>query len=133
MRAVFYRAPDGSEPVRDFIDNSVPVRGQVLLDNQIDLLNRLTTTDPLAFPHSSQVRGELRELRWHCGRDLYRVLYRRSRNLFVLLHAFRKSSRTVPAEDIAIAEARWEDFRRRMEAHPRTPPRAGGHNAPARP
>jgi hypothetical protein len=50
MRAVYYRASDGSEPVRDFIDG-LAVRHQVLLDNQIDLLNRLTTSDPpLAFP-----------------------------------------------------------------------------------
>ena len=133
MRAVYYRAPDGSEPVSDFID-ALPVRCQVLLDNQIDLLNRLTTSDPpLAFPHSSQVRGELRELRCHCGRDLYRVLYRRSLNLFVLLHVFRKNTGAIPPEEIAIAEARWDDFRARMEAQPRTPPRPGGHDAPRRP
>ena len=132
MRAVYYRGPDGTEPVRDFVDG-LPVRCQVLLDNQIDLLNRLTTNDPpLVFPHSSQVRGELRELRCHCGRDLYRVLYRRSINLFILLHIFHKKSADIPAEEIAIAEARWSDFRARMDMTRRTPPRPGGHGAPAR-
>jgi phage-related protein len=133
MRAVYYRAPDGCEPVHDYIDG-LPVRCQVLLDNQIDLLNRLTTNDPpLAFPHSSQVRGELRELRCHCGRELYRVLYRRSLKLFLLLHVFRKNSDAIPEEEITIAEGRWNDFRARMDAEPRTPPRPGGHDAPARP
>jgi|SRR6266851_2433017 len=132
MRAVYYRARDGTEPVRTFVDR-LPVRCQVLLDNQIDLLNRLTTGDPpLAFPHSSQVRDELRELRCHCGKDLYRLLYRRSLNLFILLHIFRKSSAAVPAGDIVIAETRWADFRVRMDAEQRKPPRPGGHNAPAR-
>ena len=37
MRAVYYRGPDGTEPVRDFVDG-LPVRCQVLMDNQIDLL-----------------------------------------------------------------------------------------------
>jgi hypothetical protein len=41
MRAIYYRAADGSEPVRDFVDG-LPIRCRVLLDNQVDLLNRLT-------------------------------------------------------------------------------------------
>jgi hypothetical protein len=32
---VYYRAPDGSEPVNDFIDR-LSVKRQVALDNQID-------------------------------------------------------------------------------------------------
>jgi hypothetical protein len=84
----------------------------------------------LPFPHSSQVDGELRELRCHYGRDLYRVLYCRSANLIVLLHAFRKNTRAVPAADIRIALERWADFRERMNAPRRTPPRAAGRDAP---
>jgi phage-related protein len=104
MRAVYYRDSDGCEPVRDFVDG-LPARCQLLLDNQIDLLNGLTTSDPpLAFPHSSQVRGDLRELRCHCGRDLYRILSRRSLNLFLLLHIFRKGA--IPEDPITIAEDR---------------------------
>src|SRR4051794_37097081 len=89
LRAVYYRALDGSEPVDDFID-ALDVKRQVALDNQIDRLNLLTDSQPhLPFPHSSQIVGELRELRCHFGRELYRILYRRSENLIVLLHAFR--------------------------------------------
>ena len=132
MQAVYYRTADGTEPVSDFIE-TLPVRCQVLLDNQIDLLNQLTVNDPpLAFPHSSQVRGDLRELRCHCGGELYRVLYRRSRYLFVLLHAFHKNTAAIPPEEIRIAEGCWKDFRTRMQAQPRTPPRAAGHDAPRR-
>ena len=32
--------------------------------------------------------------------------------------------------EIRIAQARWEDFRKRMNTDPRTPPRAAGHDAP---
>lgn len=98
MRAVYYRAPDGSLPVDEYIDRLSP-ECQVLIDNKIALLNQLTTVDPpLAFPHSSQVKGELRELRCHCGRELYRILYRRSMNLFILLHIFRKTTGRIPPE-----------------------------------
>ena len=43
LRAVYYRASDGREPVSDFID-ALPVKQQVVLDNQIDRINELCTT-----------------------------------------------------------------------------------------
>lgn len=131
MQAIYYRDAQGGEPVSDFIDGLSPVAAQVVVDNQIDRLNMLGPTDPpLPFPHSSQVEGELRELRCHYGRTLIRVLYRRSRNLLILLHAFEKHSGLVLERDKAVARARWEDFQTRMNAQPRTPPRAAGHDAP---
>ncbi len=130
-QAVYYRASDGSEPVDEFLEAVTPVRAQVALDNQIDRLNRLPAdAPPLPFPHTSQVDGGLRELRCHYGSELYRILYRRSDNLFVLLHAFEKRSGKIPKEHIAVANERWDDFKRRMDAEPRVPPRAAGSDAP---
>jgi len=130
LRAVYYRAADGREPVRDFIDE-LAVETQVALDNQVDRLNLLSDEIPhLPFPHSSQVEGELRELRCHYGRSHYRVLYRRSDRLIVLLHAFAKRSTKIPKREIEIARERWADFKARMDANPRRPPRAAGRDAP---
>ena len=121
-QAIYYRAPDGSEPVSDFVAG-LDERKQPTVDLQIDRLNDQPTTAP-------QVRGQLRELRCHYGSELYRVLYRRSGNLIVLLHMLRKDTASIPEADIAVAEARWEDFKRRMDAPRRRPPRAAGHAAP---
>lgn len=130
LQAVYYREADGKEPVRDFINALTPER-RATLHNQIDRLNLLTDAVPhLPFPHTSQVAGELRELRCHYGSEHYRVLYRRSDRLFVLLHAFGKTSAKIPRREIVIAEERFEDFKRRMDAEPRRPPRAAGHDAP---
>jgi phage-related protein len=131
MQAVYYRARDGSQPVRDFVQTLQPMAAHVVVENQIDRLN-LCTEDgpPLPFPHSSQVEGELRELRCHYGSRHYRVLYRRSRNLFVLLHVFPKTTAAIPQREIEIAKERWNDFVARMGARPRIPPRAAGHDAP---
>lgn len=130
FQAVYYRAPDGSEPVRDFIDGLDAKRRAALL-RQIDRLNLLSDQLPhLPFPHSSQIAGELRELRCHMGSDHYRVLYRRSDRLIVLLHAFPKTTGKVPPGEAKVAEDRWEDFKARMEARPRKPPRAAGRDAP---
>ena len=124
---VYYRAADGTEPVDAFIDALAP-KMQVMLDNQIE---RIALFGPqLPFPHSSQVEGELRELRCHYGNTLFRILYRRSDNLFVLLHILEKRTGTIPEADKQIARERWADFKRRMDESPRRPPRAAGHDAP---
>jgi phage-related protein len=130
-QAVYYRDTSGFEPVDAFIDEIRPVEAQVVLDNQINLLNGLPpSAPPLTFPHSSQIDGPLRELRCHYGNRLFRILYRRSGNLFILLHAFEKRSAKAPPVDIAIANERWRDFEARMNASRRRPPRAAGHDAP---
>lgn len=129
-QAVYYRAPDGSEPVSDFIDE-LDERKQPTIDLQIDRLNdRPPSAPPIPFPHSSQVRGPLRELRCHYGSELYRILYRRSGNLILLLHMLRKDSGKLPEAVIEVAQDRWADFKARMDASRRRPPRAAGHDAP---
>jgi phage-related protein len=146
-QAVYYRTPDGTEPVADFLDDEFPIEPRkkkpsareleaaatkrMTIDLQIDRLNGLANDDPpLPFPHTSQVEGPLRELRCHYGRAHYRILYRRSGNLFVLLHVIRKTSAAVPKSDIEIAKQRWRDFKDRMDADKRVPPRAAGSDAP---
>jgi len=129
-RAIYYRDGRGRQPVEEFIDE-LPLRHQVVVDLAIDRLNGLHPSEPpLAFPATSQIIGELRELRCHYGPVLYRVLYQRSRNLFILLHMLRKNSGKISQADIEVARARWEDFRARMDSKPRRPPRAAGGDAP---
>ncbi len=65
MQAVYYRAPDGSEPVDQLIQG-LPAKTQATLDLAVDRLNGLQPGEPpLPFPWTSQVDGELRELRCH--------------------------------------------------------------------
>lgn len=121
---------DGTEAVDEYVD-ALSVKRQVIIDLQIDRLNgRPPSAPPPEYPVTSQVRGPLRELRCHCGSELHRILYRRSHNLIVLLHALLKNTDKIPEKDIAIAEERWRDFKARMDAEPRRPPRAAGRDAP---
>lgn len=130
MQAVYYRDRRGEEPVRSYLDG-LPTAEQDAIGWAVELLNRLQPTDPpLPFPHSSQIAGELRELRCHYGRKLYRVLYRRSENLFILLHILEKRTGAIPLVDIEVALGRWADFKERMDEAGRMPPRAAGHDAP---
>jgi phage-related protein len=130
FQAVYYRDAVGVEPAREFLDD-LDDETFAVLANQIDRLNLLNDEMPhLPFPHSSQIDGELRELRCHYGRDLYRVLYRRSGRLIVLLHVITKRTKVIPKADINLANDRFEDFKARMDSSPRQPPRAAGHDAP---
>jgi phage-related protein len=130
FQAVYYRAEDGSEPVLGFLAD-LDGKSRAALLRQIDRLNDLSDAVPhLPFPHSSQVEGELRELRCHMGAKHYRVLYRRSKRLIVLLHVFPKKTGKLPKAEVEIAKKRWDDFKARMEARPRKPPRAAGRDAP---
>jgi phage-related protein len=85
---------------------------------------------PLPFPRTSQIEGGLRELRCHSGSDLYRILYRRSGNLFVLLHVIRKSGSAIPRGEIELAQRRWRDYKHRMDTPNRRGPRPVGKDAP---
>jgi phage-related protein len=125
---VYYRDRHGREPVDAFIDAQPPDH-QEALDRKIDRLNELGPMLPA--PHSKQVREKIRRLKADYRGLAYRVLYREAENGFiVLLHAFVKKSPRIPPAEADLAEARWKDFRARMDAERRVPPRAIGHDAP---
>lgn len=101
------------------------VKGQIREMNGIP-----NDAPPLPFPRTSQIEGGLRELRCHAGSDLYRILYRRSGNLFVLLHVIPKTSTAIPRRDIELAQRRWRNYKFRMDAPGRRGPRPVGKDAP---
>jgi phage-related protein len=128
---VYFRDARGRKPVWTFVQ-SLPRRPRAKVEDQIDvhLNGRPGDAPPPEFPITSQIEGELRELRTHFSGTQYRILYQRSRNLIVLLHAFEKSTEAVPASAKASAKWRMADFRKRMDAVPRRPPRPVGDDAP---
>ena len=132
-QAVYYRDRRGDEPVDAFIDQ-LPAKAAAKIDAAIEehLNGRDPKAPPPEHPHSSQVDGELRELRVRFARTRYRVLYQRSEKLVVLLHAIEKDTAAIPPSAIATAKKRMADFADRMDAHPRVRPRAAGQDAPRR-
>jgi phage-related protein len=122
------------EPVDRFI-KGLPLKHATKTNQQIaeHLTGRPADAPPPEFPITSQIEGELRELRIRFAGTRYRLLYQRSENLIVLLHAFEKNTGPVPPSEMAIARWRMADFKRRMNAKPRRPPRAAGRDAPRPP
>ncbi len=109
-RSTYYRDARGVEPVDRFI-KGLPLKQATKIDQQIaeHLNGRPAEAPPPEFPITSQIEGELRELRIRFAGTRYRLLYQRSE----------------------IARWRMADFKRRMNAKPRKPPRAAGRDAPA--
>lgn len=130
-QAVYYRDSLGAEPVDDFIQALAPRRAAKIDEFIEEHLNGRQSQDPPPpFPVTSQIDSELRELRVRFANTRYRILYQRSENLIVLLHAIEKDTGEVPRPDIKLARQRMADFKRRMNASRRRPPRAAGRDAP---
>lgn len=133
-QAVYYRDEAGEEPVNLFLDALLArnPRAVAKIDDYVEeyLNDREASAPPPEHPISSQVDGELRELRVRFAKTRYRILYRRSGPLVVLLHIFEKNTDKLPAHDRELAVKRFEDFKARMDADLRRRPRAAGHDAP---
>jgi phage-related protein len=130
-QAVYYCDARGAEPVDEFIQ-ALPSKRAAKIDDfvQEHLNGQPPEAPPPPFPVTSQIEGELRELRVRFANTRYRILYQRSENLVVLLHALEKDTEAIPRADIELAKQRMADFKRRMDAIRRTPPRAVGKDAP---
>jgi phage-related protein len=131
--AVYYRDEHGVEPVDDFIEALPPKRAAKIDDYVEEYLNgRPPDAPPPEYPITSQIEGEPRELRVRFANTRFRILYQQSEHLVVLLHAIQKDTGAVPRADIELAKRRMIDFKRRMNAERRRPPRAAGRDAPPR-
>jgi phage-related protein len=130
-QAVYYRDSKGVEPVNTF-QETLEKRAIAKIDDHVDhyLNGKPANEPPPEYPITSQVDKELRELRVRFADTRYRMLYQRSDNLIVLLHLVEKNTQKLPATDIQLAQKRFRDFRVRMGAEPRVPPRAAGRDAP---
>lgn len=132
-QAIYYRDRHGVEPVAQFIETLSAKRIAKIYAFVAKHLNgQHPDAPPPEYPVTSQIEGELRELSIRFANTRYRILYQRSDNLMVLLHAFEKNTGAVPANQIDAAKRRMVDFKCRMDADPRTPPRAAGRDIPPR-
>lgn len=130
-QAVYYCDKRGVEPVDRFVE-ALPAKRAAKIDDYVEeyLNGRPSGAAPPEYPITSQLAGELRELRVRFANTRYRVLYQRSGNLILLLHVIEKDTGTVPDGAIELAKRRMVDFKRRMDAERRVPPRAAGTDAP---
>jgi ribosome-binding protein aMBF1 (putative translation factor) len=100
MQVVFFRGAGRLQPVQQFLEELERPEHRAAAEYQVDRLEGLSADDPpLPAPWDEQVEAELRALRVRIAGYGFRVLYRRSGNLFILLHAFFEEHAAAIAEN----------------------------------
>ena len=107
----FYELPDGSEPVREFLDG-LDRKMRAKMYREIDLL--VMNGPDLREPHSKQLGDGIFELRAKQGSDISRVIY-----FFfvgkkaVLTNGFVKKTIKTPKSEIELAKRYRKDYEMR--------------------
>jgi hypothetical protein len=109
----FYVEDDDRAPVEEFLD-SLPERVRAKALAVIKLLEK--EGPRLPFPYSSQVEGQLRELRTQYAKEKIRILYfGDSRRVFVLLHGVIKRTEKLGESDKRTADSRMKSHLDRLK------------------
>ncbi|MBO0685006.1 MAG: helix-turn-helix domain-containing protein [Candidatus Dormibacteraeota bacterium] len=120
----FFRAAGRLQPVQAFLEELEPVERRVAAGNQLERLSWLRVQDPpLPAPWDEPVEAELHALRLRVDGELLRLIYRRTGNLFLLLHAIWSAEASIPEHELRVA--------RRASAQAQgVRPRAGALDSP---
>jgi len=109
----FYKDASGDAPVERFLDG-LTAKQRAKLIALIEMLKEYGIALP--FPYSSQVKGQLRELRTQQGKTRLRILYFADVNReFQLLHGVVKDTQKLEQSDINIAEENMADHNQRLK------------------
>jgi phage-related protein len=105
---VYYRDAHGREPVNAWLEELLATKPVAVakIDEFVEehLNGRRPNDPPPEFPITSQIERGLREMRVRFANTRYRVLYQRSGNLVVLLHALEKNTGAITEADKRIAQ-----------------------------
>ena len=106
-KVIFYQTPQGSEPVREWLQ-SLDKSERLHLGQAIQVLQM--NGPALPMPHACPLGKGLFELRERIGKVRYRIFYGfDDGRLVVLLHAATKSQRVIE-DDIVLARKRLKDY-----------------------
>lgn len=112
-KVIFYRTPQGAEPVREWLQ-SLKRSERLQLGQAIQVLQMNGPVLPM--PYACPLGQGLFELRERVGKVRYRVFYTfDGGRVVVLLHAAVKDQRVLEA-DIALARRRLKDYLGRRSA-----------------
>jgi phage-related protein len=107
IRAAFFEAASGAQPVRDWLKD-MPAEDRKVLGEDIAVVE---FTWPIGMPLVRALKQGLWEVRSTLpGKRIARVLFCITEDRMVLLHGFIKKSRKTPDDDLAIARKRHKEL-----------------------
>ena len=110
MRTVnFYRLPNGSSPIEEFLDSLTGKQAQKVLW-VLQLIEELDVV-PHQYFKKLVDRHDIWEVRIQFGNDIFRLLgFFDGGALLILTHGFAKKTQKTPAQEIALAVRRKEEY-----------------------
>ncbi len=108
LDVIFFRTPQGNEPVREWLSNFSEEDGNIIdLDIRVvaeywpqvlqtNLVKKMTREE-----HLWEIRSRISE-----GKRIARILFTLERQRMILLHGFIKKSRKTPRKDLRLARRR---------------------------
>ena len=110
MRTInFYRLPNGSSPVEQFLDSLAGKQAQKVLW-VLQLVEELAVLPRQYFKKLIDSEG-IWEVRIQLGNDIFRLLgFFDGGTLLVLTNGFTKKSQKTPAQEITLAVRRKEEY-----------------------
>lgn len=113
FRILFYDKPDGSEPVKEFLD-SLDVKMRAKMVRTIQILQQ--NGNELREPYSKPLADGIFELRAKVGSDISRVLYFFIvGKTIILTNGFIKKTQKTPKEEIERAKSYRQEYLSRKE------------------
>ena len=107
LDAVFYSTAMGREPVREWLLSLTRDERRVIGTD----IAYVQWKWPLGKPRVDHLQGGVWEVRSNLGTRIARVLFAVAGGEMVLLHGFIKKSQRTPADEIALALARWKEWK----------------------
>ena len=107
----FYRTAAGATPVQDFLTSSA-LPG----DDRDEILAAMKDVQVNGLPVARHLRGDVYEVRATDARATYRVLFAAEgarSQVLLAVSVFSKKTQRTPPREIALAERRLADWRRR--------------------
>jgi phage-related protein len=112
IAVVFFRADNGSEPVRDWLlDLSKADRVSIGEDVRV-----VEFGWPIGMPVCRPLGGGLYEVRTTLKDRIARVIFSIAEGDMILLHGFIKKTRATPKNDFDLAQTRLKTYRRRKKS-----------------
>lgn len=96
---VFYRSPNGSEPVDDFLV-SLPEKEKIKISKKIEFVQN---NWPVGMPNVAPLAENLHEIRITLPNRIARIIFVILNGQMILLHGFIKKTQKTPPSDIRLA------------------------------
>src|SRR5450432_2400575 len=102
-----YRTAGGGRPMKDFLDGLTDEQAAAVVAAMKDVAEN-------GLVAARHLRGEVYEVRAEAERQAFRVLFAQETSFILLsLSGFQKKRQRTPPDEIALAETRLADWRRR--------------------